>query len=100
MDTAYNLREATWVTTDGISTLQLLNHDVLTRIEDIRVRRVNIDKAVTLGKSAKIKTRLVLFTQTGYVQLNAVVIAANDTDIWIEGGKSIPLACIYAVDMV
>lgn len=101
MDTALNLREVPVIPADALFQVQYTESEVLSRIEDIRVRRVNLDKAVTLSKSAKIKTRLVIYTETGFVQLNGVhLLFLTDKGVTIEGGHFIPLHSIYSVDML
>jgi hypothetical protein len=101
MDTALNLREVPVISPDALFQIQYTDKDVLDRIEDIRVRRLSLDKAVTLGKSVKIKTRLVLYTQNGFVQLNKVIVhLLNEKGITIDGDYFIPMHAIYTVDMV
>ena len=43
MDTALNLREVPVIPADALFQVQYTESDVLSRIEDIRVRRVNLD---------------------------------------------------------
>ncbi len=101
MDTALNLREVPVISPDALFNIQYAEKEVLDRMEDIRVRRVNLDKAVTLGKSAKIKTRLVLYTKDGFVQLNGLIVHfVNDKGVTIDGDHFIPMHSIYSVDMV
>lgn len=79
--------------------LRLYNHDVLERIEDQRVRRVNLDKACTLGQVSNLKANIVLDTPSGYKRIQAKITGLDATSAWLEGGLIIPIMTIYAVDM-
>lgn len=101
MDTALNLREVPVISPAELFHVHYTDSDVLNRVEDTRVRRVNLDKALTLSKNVKIKTRLVVYTTKGFVQLTQVVIHfVHDKGVTIEGDHFIPLHSIYSVDMV
>ena len=100
METVLNLGEIETVRPDALFSADYPKEDVLKRIEDKRVRRVNLDKAITLGKSAKIRTRLVFRTTEGYKNIACIVHAQNEKGITIEGDHFIPMHVIYTVDML
>ena len=73
MDKVLNLREIKELALDELFHANYGAVDALEAETDKRVRRVNLDKAVTLGRSAKIKTRLVIKTADGYFQVKGIV---------------------------
>jgi hypothetical protein len=98
MNTVVNLREIELV--ENPETLELFSEDVLEHVEDQRVRRVNLDKAATLGKVSNSKASIVLKTPSGYKRIVSKVSGVDATHAWIENRIIIPLAAIYAVDIV
>ncbi len=99
MDKVLNLREAKRIILDDLFTLNYTKPEVLESIDDRRVRRGNLDKAVTLGKNPKNTTRLVLATESGFVQVFGVVHFVNEKGITLEKDHFIPMHVIYSVDM-
>ncbi|TAE90400.1 MAG: hypothetical protein EAY81_00830 [Bacteroidetes bacterium] len=97
MNVVVNLREIELV--ENPETLKLFNEDVLTQVEDQRVRRVNLDKAATLAKVSNSKANIVLKTPAGYKRILTKVSGVDATHVWIENRVIIPLAAIYAVDI-
>ena len=97
MNVVVNIREIEEVK-DPIG-IKLFNYDVLNRIEDQRVRRLNLDKAATLGKVSGKKAVIVLATPDGYKKIIAKVLGVDDKSAWIEGRVTIPLMCIYTIDI-
>lgn len=96
MKKVINTREIELVTNP--ETLKLYNHEVLTREEDQRVRRVNLDKANTLGNANR-TTHLILDTPSGYKKITAKVIGVDENNVWLEDRTLIPIKSIYAVDI-
>jgi hypothetical protein len=97
MDKVLNLREIKEITLDELFQADYGKDDVLEAETDKRVRRVNLDKAVTLGRSAKIRTRLVLKTAQGYAQVKGVVHFVADKGITLEKDHFIPMHAIHSV---
>ncbi len=97
MNVVVNLREIELV--EHPETLKLFSQDVLEQVEDQRVRRVNLDKAATLGKVSNSKANIVLKTPSGYKRILSKVSGVDATHVWIENRIIIPLAAIYAVDI-
>lgn len=80
--------------------LKLYSHDVLSRVEDQRVRRLYLDKASTLGNISNVIANIVLDTPAGYKRIQAKVKGLDETHVWLEDRTLIPIKAIYAVDMV
>lgn len=99
MDKVLNLRDTRQITLDDLFTLKYTKPEVLESIDDRRVRRGNLDKAVTLGKNPKNTTRLVLATESGFVQVFGVVHFVNEKGITLEKDHFIPMHVIYNVDV-
>jgi hypothetical protein len=98
MQKVINLKEIELI--DNPESLALYNHDVLDRVEDRRVRRVNLDKASTLGQLSKLRANIVLDTPSGYKRIQAKITGLDATSAWLEGGLIIPIMAIYSVDMI
>jgi len=79
--------------------LKLFPNDVLERVEDQRVRLVNLDKATTLAKVSGTFANIVLNTQSGYKRIYAKVAGVDAGMVWIDGRIRIPIEAIYAIDL-
>lgn len=99
MDKVLNLREIKEIGLDELFQADYGTADALQTETDQRVRRVNLDKAVTLGRSAKIKTRLIIKTAKGYVQVKGIVHFVADKGITLEKDHFIPMHAIHSVDI-
>lgn len=97
MQKVINLREIELIS--SAEGLKISDQDVLDRVEDRRVRRVNLDKAATLGKVSGKKADIVLKTVDGYKRIQAKVLGVDATAAWIENKVVLPLVAIYAVDI-
>lgn len=97
MQKVINLREIELIS--SAEGLKISDQDVLDRVEDRRVRRVNLDKAATLGKVSGKKADIVLKTIDGYKRIQAKVIGVDANAAWIENKIVLPLVAIYAVDI-
>ncbi len=98
MQQVINIREIELV--EQLEGIKLFNEDVLTRVEDQRVRRVNLDKAATLTKGKDIKATIVLKTPAGYKRLVTKILGVDHQAVWIENNLVIPIQAIYAVDVL
>lgn len=99
MDTALNLRDIQRVTESELSAYQYASNEVYTRPEDIRVRFVSLEKAVTLSGSKLVKTLLVVNTTKGFRALNTKIIGMNQNGIALEGKTFVPMHAIYSVNI-
>lgn len=97
MQHVINIREIELVT--SLDAIKLYGSDVLPRLEDQRVRRVNLDKVATLSKGTGRKANIVLSTPAGYKRIQTIVLGVDANSVWIDGGYILPIAAIYAVDM-
>lgn len=99
MDKVLNLREIKPISLSEMSTVSFPPGDVFARDEDKRTRITSLDKAVTLGKSVKIKTNLIFNTTEGYRSVACVVLGINLSGAVIEGNHFIPMHAIYTADV-
>ena len=100
METVLNQRAIDKIATDDLFRVEYNIEDVLEHPADQRVRRVNLDKAVTLGRSLNHKTTLVISTTKGFKQFDAVVHFVNDKGVTLEHDHFIPIHSIYSVDII
>lgn len=98
MQKVINIKEIELITNP--ETLKLYNHDVLSRVEDQRVRRLSLDKASTLGNVSNVIANIVLDTPSGYKRIQAKVKGIDENNVWLEDRTLIPLKAIYSVDMI
>jgi hypothetical protein len=99
MDTALNLRDLPRVSEKELSGYQFASGEVYTRPEDIRVRYVALDKAITLSGSKLVKTLLVVNTTKGFIALDTKIIGMNESGIALEGKTFVPMHAIYSVNI-
>jgi len=83
---------------DDIQKLDISDQDVLSDIEDIRVRRTNADKAIALGSSKLYKTSIVIKSKETLYRVDTEILAIRDEMVYTKAGMQIPLKCIYSVD--
>lgn len=98
MQNVINIREIEII--PSAEGLKIFDYDVLSRLEDQRVRRVNLDKAATLAKVSGTKANIVLKTPAGYKRIQTKVTGCDATAVWVENGIVIPLIAVYAVDII
>jgi hypothetical protein len=99
MDTALNLRDIQQIAESELSTYQFATDEIYTRSEDMRVRYVSLEKAVTLSGSILVKTLLVINTSKGFRALNTKIIGMNASGIALEGKTFVPMHAIYSVNI-
>jgi hypothetical protein len=98
--TLANFRSLPAISKDEIAKIQFEEMDVLSRPEDIRVRRTNLDKAIALGRSEKIKTSIILKAGDNLYRLETNVVSIQADSMTSSNGLNIPLRCIYSVDFM
>jgi len=98
--TLANFRSLPAISKDEIAKIQFEEMDVLNRPEDIRVRRTNLDKAIALGRSEKIKTSIILKAGDNLYRLETNVVSIQADSMTSSNGLNIPLRCIYSVDFM
>ena len=98
----YSLSNFRQLPASEVSQLKLLSFsatDVLTHPEDIRVRRTNLDKALSLNSSELLSTAIILKSADGKLyKLDAKVTSFDGHQINTNKGIAIPLVCIYSID--
>jgi hypothetical protein len=99
MDKVLNLRSIKPIGLEEMGKVTYPELDVFERDEDKRTRIGTLDKAVTLGRSAKVKTNLVFNTIEGYRSVQCIVLAMNASGAVIEGDHFIPMRAIYSTDI-
>lgn len=99
MDTALNLRDLPRVSEKELAGYQYASEEVYTRPEDIRVRYVAIDKAITLSGSKLVKTLLVVNTTQGFIGVDTKIIGMNESGIALEGKTFVPMHAVYSVNL-
>ncbi len=99
MDTALNLRDIQQITESELSGYQYPSNELYTRPEDIRVRFVALEKAVTLSGSKLVKTLLVVDTTKGFRRLYTKIVGMNESGIALEGKTFVPMHAIYSVNL-
>jgi hypothetical protein len=99
MDKVLNLRSIKPISIGEMTGITYPSQDVFVRDEDKRTRITALDKAVTLGRSAKIKTNLVFNSEQGYRSVSCIVHAIDIKGVTIDGGHFIPMHAIYSTDI-
>ncbi len=96
--TLSNFRNLPAKSNQEITQLNFLDGDVLLMEEDIRVRKTNIDKANSLGKSAACTTAIIIKTKEGLSKIESPVLGHDDDFVFTKSELKIPVKCIYSVD--
>jgi hypothetical protein len=98
--TLANFRSLPAISKEEIANIQFEDTDVLTRPEDIRVRRTNLDKAISLARSEKVKTSIILKSGEHLYRLETNILSIQSEFTLTSNGLQIPLRCIYSVDFI
>lgn len=98
--TLSNFRSLPVTSKEDLSKITFESGDVLSRPEDIRVRRTNLDKAISLGRSEKYKTSIVLKSGENLYRIETNVVSIQSDSVNTSNGLTIPLYCIYSVDFL
>jgi hypothetical protein len=98
--TLANFRNLPVSSKEDLAKVQFDALDVLSRPEDIRVRRTNLDKAIVLGRSERIKTSVILKSADNLYRLETNILSITADSAITSNGLQIPLRCIYSVDFM
>ncbi len=98
--TLANFRSLPAISKEELAKIQFEDTDVLSRPEDIRVRRTNLDKAIALGKSEKVKTSVILKSGDHLYRIETNIMNIQGEYTHTSNGLKIPLVCIYSVDFI
>jgi hypothetical protein len=94
-----NFRKLDTSTETVIKGLQFGESDVLTKIEDLRTRNANLDKAGVLCTHPTIKVHITLRDVSGqFFKIEAAVFKHEDGFVTLKSGLKIPDFTIYSVD--
>lgn len=99
MDTALNLRDLPQLTLADLATCTFASSEVYTRVEDMRVRIVSLDKALTLSRSSNVETVLALNTIEGFKSIRTKVLGLTVEGVYVENNQFIPMHAIYSVNI-
>lgn len=99
MDTALNLRDIPAITPAELANSTFPDKELYTRVEDMRVRLTSLDKAVVMCRSEKVKTLLVVNTNTGFRSIITKVMRLDANRIVLEGNITIPVHAVYSVNI-
>ena len=101
METVLNLADIPLTDLSEIDKTGFAPSEVFNRVEDIRVRRTNLDKAAVLANNLKFKIRVVYVDKLMlYKKIECHIRSVNNHGILIEGGATVPLHCIYSADIL
>jgi len=98
--TLSNFRKLPEITKEELVKLQFSDVDVLNEVEDIRVRRTNIDKAIAMANSEKYKTYIILKAGEALYKIEAKVLSIRENLVSTKEGIIIPISFIYSVDFI
>lgn len=96
--TLSNFRSLPVHSAEEMKALELGSGEVLIHAEDIRVRRTNLDKAISLARSEKYATAIVVKGTQGMYRTETTVTAVLDGFVYTGSGLKIPMERIISVD--
>ncbi len=96
--TLSNFRNIPISSNEEISKIQFGSEDVLIRDEDIRVRRTNLDKAISLARSEKFSTSIIVKAEQNLFRIESTILGIENGFVHTKSGLKIPLNCIYSAD--
>ncbi|OYU97761.1 MAG: hypothetical protein CFE21_05585 [Bacteroidetes bacterium B1(2017)] len=98
--TLNNFRGLPISSNEVLQKLSFSEADVLTKMEDIRVRGTNIDKGIALGKSKLLKTHIIIKSGDELFKVESQINAIDANYVYTQTGLKIPIVCIYSVDFL
>jgi hypothetical protein len=97
MTNATNLTKPTPIDKENISGLKFPDSDVLTSKDDIKIRMMNLDKALKLGNLEHGKIKIVFEDSEGIKQVDTTVWGVTDKRVILKQGAVVPIHRIHEV---
>lgn len=96
--TLANFRNIPIISKEEITKIQFNSVDVLERDEDIRVRRTNLDKAISLSRSDKFTTNIIVKSNQQLFRMETAILSIDNGLVRTKNGLQIPVSCIVSAD--
>jgi hypothetical protein len=90
-------RKAISVPKEEVNQLRFPSGEVLKNQDDIRQRRVDLERAVMLGNVEKSKVRVVFEDEVGLKYVETTIWSITDDRVILKGDGSIPLKRVWQV---
>jgi hypothetical protein len=82
-----------------IAGLHFAGHDVLHLPEEINERRTKAEVGLLLGNNYKCKVKITFEDSESVRQVETTIWGLTDKHVILKGGITIPLNCIYKIDI-
>ncbi|MBD0255760.1 MAG: hypothetical protein ICV83_08580 [Cytophagales bacterium] len=89
----------TKINKEDIARLSLRAKEVCATPEERVRRRLNLQKAVWLGNTNKLKVTLCFGAGGDMYEVETTIWSVTDTHVGLKGGLVLPVACIYHVQL-
>ncbi len=96
--TLSNFRNIPISNKEELTNVQFDTKDVLEREEDVRVRGTNLDKAISLARSEKFKTNIILKSKEKLFRIESPILSIENGFVLTKSGLKIPVSCIISAD--
>lgn len=86
--------QATLIAKETLSEYHYHDHEVLKSEDDIKIRKMQLNRALILGNAYRRKIKLTFETTDGLKQVETTIWAVTEQNVLLKGGKFIPIRAI------
>ena len=92
-----NTTEAIVIPKESVNEYTFIKIEVLVSINDIRQRKIDLNRALILGNAYRRKVKLIFETTKGLCQVETTMWAVTEKNVILKGGKIIPIIAVHKV---
>ncbi len=89
--------QPTIIEKETLSDYHFIDHEVLNSADDVKIRKMNLNRALILGNAYRRKIKLIFETTDGIKQVETTIWAVTEQNVVLKGGKFIPINTIIKV---
>jgi len=89
--------EAIVIPKESVNEYTFIKNEVLASINDIRQRKIDLNRALILGNAYRRKVKIIFETTKGLCQVETTIWAVTEKSLILKGGKVIPIIVVHKV---
>lgn len=91
--------QPTLIQKETLSEYHFNDQEVLPSEDDVKIRKMNLNRALILGNAYRRKIKLTFETTDGLKQVETTIWAVTEKNVVLKGGKFIPTKAITKVEV-
>jgi hypothetical protein len=89
--------EAIVIPKESVNEYTFIKNEVLASTNDIRQRKIDLNRALILGNAYRRKVKIIFETTKGLCQVETTIWAVTEKNVILKGGKIIPITTVHKV---